>query len=308
MAWSSAALAAQETADFTADLPILVGTNPGDSLSDARWNATGSLADADTSATNYPATLGMDRKGNHLTKPSTAGTTRYWMADLGATPPDFDVAVLFKHNLGTIGSGTAVLQIADDATFTTNLQTIGTFDPNPDTEGARQVLTTLKHTGAIALRYTLARYVRLNFTFGSSQTPSFGELWLGRRRQLSVNPLLAGYDNEAEESSRLEFTADDGNTTLYGIGPRRRSFAASFLLGTSHSAETSTVKSWWSDCDGIRPVMVMLQPSVAPETTTMICIPSAKLERPIVAIPSAGFEKRRWTVDFREADTFLADD
>lgn len=309
MAWSSAALAAQETTDFAADLPILVGSNVGDTLASARWNATGSLADADATATNYPATLGMDRKGNHLTKPSTAGTTRYWMADLGASVGDFDVAMLIGHNMGTIGDGTAVLEIADDNAFTSNLQTIGTFDPDPDTSDARIVLTTLKHTGAVPLRYSGARYVRLNFTFSGSQTPQFGELWLGRRRQLSVAPLLVGYDNTGEESTRREFVADDGNATLYGIGPRRKVVPAEFVLGTSHSAEVGTVLSWWDECyGGTRPGLVILQPSSAPNTTAMICTPSASIRRPLMAIPSAGWEKRRWSTEFRETDSFLADD
>jgi len=308
VAWSSAGLSAQETADFAADFPILIGTNPGDNLVDARWNATGSLADADASASGYPATLGMDRKGNHLTKPATAGTTRYWMADLGASPPDFDVAILFKHNMGTIGSGTAVLQIADNNAFSTNLQTIGTFDPNPDGENTRQVLTTLKHTGSDPLRYSGARYVRLNFTFGTSQTPQFGELWLGRRRQLSKAMLLSDYDNEEEETSRREFQADDGNTTIYGLGDRRRVVRAVFSLGTGNSGEAGVIKSFWSDCGGKRPAVLMLQPSTAPETTTMIVIPPASLVRPIRSIPSTGWTKRKWAVEFREADTFLAND
>jgi hypothetical protein len=309
VAWTSAALAAEETADFDADLPILIGTNPGDNLVDARWNATGSLVDADASATGYPATCGMDRKGNHLTKPVSAGTTRYWMADLGTAAPDFDIAILFSPNLGAIGSGTAELSIADDSAFSSNLQVIGTFDPTPDTQTGRQVLTTLKHTGSVPLRYSGARYVRLKFVFGASQTPQFGELWLGRRRQLSTNFLLEGYDDEAEDSERHEFTADDGNTTLYSIGARRRVIPAAFHLGKSHSAESATVRSWWSECGGgTKPCVVMQQPNSAPRTTTGIYIPPKSLMRQILAIPSAGWTKRRWSAEFREADTFLAND
>lgn len=310
MAWSSAALAAQETADFDLGYPILIGTNPGDGLIDARWNATGSLVDANASATGYPATCGADRKGNHLTKPATAGTTRYWMADFGTAPPDFDVAILFGHNLGAIGSGTAELSIADDSAFTVNLQVIGTFDPNPDTSTARQVLTTLKHTGAVPLRYSGARYVRLKFVFAAAQTPQFGELWLGRRRQMSTHFLLDGFDNLGEESGRDEFVADDGNRILYGTGARARTVPANLILGTNNSGEAATHRSWWTDCrGGTRPSVLILSPSTAPNTTAMICAPQeARLYRPILAIPSVGWEKRRWSATFRETDTYLADD
>ena len=309
MAYSSAALAAQETTDFAADRPILIGTNPGDSVADARWNATGSLADADTSASGYPAAAGIDRKGNELTKPATAGTTRYWMADLGAAPPDIDCAILFNHNLGAIGSGTAALQFADNAAFSSNLITVGTFDPNPDTDTRRAVMFDLHHTGAVPLRYTLARYVRLLFTFGTSQTPQFGELWLGRRRQLSTNFLLAGYDNEEEETGAEEFEADDGNVRLYGISPRRRCVSATFKLGGGNSSEAGVVKSWWSDCEGAsKPSVLVLQPSTAPQDTAMIVTASRRFVRPISAIPSSNWTKRDWAVHFREADSFLAND
>lgn len=309
MAWSSAALSAQETTDFAADLPILIGTNPGDNVADARWNATGSLADADTSASGYPAAAGIDRKGNELTKPSSAGTTRYWMADLGATPPDIDCAILFSHNLGAIGSGTVALQFADDAAFTVNLITVGTFNPNPDTDTRRAVLFSLFHTGAVPLRYSLARYVRLVFTFGSSQTPQFGEIWLGRRRQLSAAALLSGYDNEEEESGAEEFEADDGNVRLYALSPRRRVVSAQFKLGTGNSGEAGVVKSWWSDCKGAsKPCVIVLQPSSAPQDTAMLVTASRRLARPILALPSSSWSKRDWSVQFREADTFLAND
>lgn len=310
MAWSSAALAAQETADFALDYPILIGSNPGDGLLDARWNATGSLADANATASGYPATCGMDRKGNHLTKPATAGTTRYWMADLGTTPPDFDVAILFGHNLGAIGSGTAELSIADDNAFTSNLQVIGTFDPNPDTTTTRQVLTTLKHTGSDPLRYSGVRYVRLKFVFGASQTPQFGELWLGRRRQLSSNFLLEAYDNLSEQSENIRYVADDGSRTIYGKGSRARVAPVDMILGANNSGEAGVHRSWWTDCDGgSKPSVLILQPSSAPNTTAMIVDPEEHvLYRPLLAIPSVGWEKRRWSAKFVETDTFLADD
>ena len=150
MAWSAAALGAQEIADATANYPCLVGIHAGDSIVDARWNETGSLADDDTSETGYPASNAADRRGDVPTKPDAAASTWYWMIDLGAAAADFDMAAIFGHNFGTIGGLTVTLEIADDNAFTSGHETIATWTPL--TSNTRLVSYALFHTGADALR------------------------------------------------------------------------------------------------------------------------------------------------------------
>jgi hypothetical protein len=296
MAWSSASLSADEVSNAAADNPLAVGLHAlsGSSLA-AEWNDTGSLADTDDSATGYPAANAADFRGSVPTKPTGTDTDWYWCADLGASGvPDVDMALLLGHNMGTLGGMTVTLQIADDSAFSTNLQTIATWSPGTST--LRLVSYTLKHTGSDALRYSSLRYVRLRFQNAGAVTPSFGELWLGRRRQLTVRPTV-GYDETEAVAAATDFVADDRSSIRYqwadGIGRRVLDFPA------LSSTDAATVKSLRDDCKrGGRPVLWCDKPASEPDRT-MLMLPPPELRR-----PNLGGSKRSFTMTLNEQDTF----
>ena len=296
MAYSSAALTAQEIADFALDYPILGGKTAGDSLSDARWNTSGSLANADVSATGFAASKAFDRRGNEITKPNTTGTVWYLMLDAGAAPADVDFAVIIGHNFSSVGVTEVLLQVADDNAFTSNLVTVATWVAGFT---ARLASFSLFHTGAAALRYTLGRYWRLKITMASG-TPQVGELWLGRRRQMSTRALM-GFDSSEEEARVADFTADDGSTIRYKLSAGQRVVDASFIIATA--GEVTTLDSWYTECDRLtEPTIYCEAPSSAP-TYSHLMLGEARWKR-----STFSGAKRRWSPTFREADSFRSAD
>ena len=298
MAWSSAALAAQETTDFAADHPIAVGLHAlsGTALA-AEWNNLGTIADTDDSATGYPAANAGDFRGSVPTKPNAALATWYWVADLGASGvPDVDMALLMGHNMGTLGGMTVTLEIADTSDFTGGtFQTIATWTPG--SSSLRLIEYALKHTGAVALRYTGLRYVRLKFVNAGAVTPSFGELWLGRRRQLGADPAV-GYDEREAHGTASDFQFDDGTSLRYswnGDGPAMKAVRFPALSST----DATLALDLRDDCKrGTRPILWCDQPSTAPNRT-LLMLPPVDLRR-----ATLGGGKRALAMDLREQDTF----
>lgn len=297
MAWSSAVLAAQETTDFAADHPIAVGLHAlsGSGLA-AEWNDLGTIADTDNSATGYPAANAGDFRGTLPTKPSSTLAVWYWLADLGASGvPDVDMALLMGHNLSS-GGFTVELQIADTSDFTGGtFKTIATWTPG--TSSLRLVEYALKHTGTVPLRYSGLRYVRLKFTHASPSTPSFGELWLGRRRQMGATPAV-GYDERQTEGVASDFQFDDGSAIRYSWnadGPAVKGVEFPALSST----DAATILSLRDDTNhGSRPMLWCDQPSTAPNRTLLV-LPPLGLKR-----ETLGGGKRRVAMDLREQDTF----
>lgn len=306
MAWSSAALTAQEIADFAADYPILVGKTIGDSLADARMNTGGSLSSTDHAATGYAASNAFDRRASEITKPDANVTTVYLMLDAGASPADVDMAMVIGHNFSSVGVTQVDLQVDDVPAFGgggSTLQTVKTW-----TTGftSRLAAYSLFHTGSAALRYSSARYWRLKIQMASG-VPTIGELWLGRRRQLSTAPIIP-YDEKEQVSRISDFVADDGSTMRYKWSSKQFRKKPRFMVKTT--TEVTTIDSWWSDCDGgTKPSLYCENPSSAP-TVTHIVLPSGpSLVKPTLARKvSDSRDTRPWEPEFEECDTYQASD
>lgn len=299
MAWSSAVLTSDEVTLAAADKPLLAAKNAAASVSaTSQWRTSGSWASgSDGTHADYPATNGYDFGGDHDTRPSSAQTTWYYLMQWASGAPDFDLAVILGHNFGTIGGLTVTLEIADDNAFTTNLQTIATWTPG--TSNDRLVSLSLKHTGSNALRYSTVPYARMKLTKGSSFTPQFTEIWLGRRRQLRhAANRPHGLDNT--RSGVSEFVSQSGGmvrTTFYKGQAERR-----FQWDVANATEISDVKSWWSESEyGTRPFIYIEKPNANPGDAHFMWSESDGL-----SLPEVGPGHRLFDLPMVEQTPFLS--
>lgn len=290
MAWSSAALTADEIAYAAADKPILVGIQALESPQTARWDSDGSLASgSDISATGYPARWSYDRRSAFPTKPNAGATNQYLTFRLNASPDDVDCAFIMGHNFGTIGGLTVTLEIADTNDFGGGtFKTIATWSPTTD---ARLASLSLHHTGAAALRYSGLSYVRLH-TSGGSHTPEVGELWLGRRRQLKHKPNepYADYANHFVSSQRVFETKSAVISTSVRHKGRRQLQAH---INPSSSTYHDAVRNWFRDTNwGTRAFIWIENPSTAPASFNVMRLESPELYFPLIG----GTAEREFTI------------
>lgn len=313
MAWSSGALTAAEVADAAADHVCLAGAQQAEGASVVRWNGTGSFATADDTATGYPGSRAYDRAGRTMTKPATARLAQYLLLDLGSTwAGEVDFVALIGHNAGAIsGDGNGALSlnvdIADDSTFATNLQTVWSQTVAADTKNQRLVSTTgtgpvlgISHTGTVALRYTAARFWRLKLSRAAGTfVPQVGELWLARRRQLTIVQLL-GSDKDQQRDEVYDFYSQGSSITRYTPNSGQAVKECKFLLPAT--SERTTIDSWRSECAKTKAGLFIQNPSTAPRAA-LIMLPTPGIVRPINSMAGTDLISR-WEPVFQEQDTF----
>lgn len=286
MAWSSAALAAYETAQLALDKPLIAAQVVPASPTYAKWVDAGQIGAGDIStwtdrsASANPARRAYDAYPGYVTKQSgTNDDVWYYALDLGAAIA-FDCAFLIGHNAGTLSLvNDLVLQIADDNDFSTNLQTVGNFGQPADDD--RLADLSLNHGGANR-RYT-AQYVWLKWDkTGTNITPEIGELILARRRQLEYKPDRPFDEYALSEDAGSILTAGGiTHKTLYSR--RGLELAGNFVVDSA--TYTNDLVAFFRDCRGS--FVWVDNPSSAPASWHMMV-----REGPL-SIPREAASKRR---------------
>lgn len=283
MAWSSADISASELTLAAADKPILVGVQGLESPTTARWDTNGSLADgSDQAESGYPSRWAYDRRSGKRTKPaSSILSTWYFACDRGSTLQDFDCVFIVDTTFYNYGT-TVTIQIADDNAFSSNLKTIATWSTIVSHTKRRHAELALNHTGSgssNAQRYSNVRYLRMVMagTFGT-EVPAFGELWLGRRRQMKHkgNTPFYGTADYMQGSQRNFNTGAGENLSAVRYYGQR---VIDLNFNPSEDTYHTNVRSWFRDCGwGTRSFIYVEDPHTYPERFNV-----AKLDDPKLA-------------------------
>jgi hypothetical protein len=284
MAYSSAQLGATDIALAAADKPLLIGLNMANPIYEnsarpLKWTTTGFANTGDSDDADGPGAYGCDFHTHLQTYPDSAANTWYYnvtpdTSTVGNSIRAIDSFILLNHNLGTLGATVAV-EIADSVDFTSNLIELVSVSPSDDT---RIVELELYHTGTVARRYTNIAFARLKIT-GSSIIPKFGEVILGRRRQLKINPL------DPWDPLNLVSGIED-TVSLSGVRRRYSAYKGQRKINAVLSAhETVYIDDleafYQSDTQwGTQPFVWIDQPATAPEAAYFMHLDSAMLSAP----------------------------
>lgn len=306
MAWSAADIDSAEITDAAADYPLFLaghvirGASSGANF-DARWNADGNFATAADNNATYPPRRAYDSQSHIDTRSNTAVTSGnpQWLifdAGTGEVFADFDCVMIGGHNLGT-NSATCNLYVANGANVSAGTQ-IATWSPSDD---KRLVSLDLDDAAnANPQRFTGARYVGIQITvLSGSFNPRIGEVWLGRRRQLSNN-FRTGHNPDQAMSIITEYESQSGVVQAY-IGARdRRMVSGNYVTNTS--AKASTVIAIYSDSDdATKPVVYVPDPNSAATTAYVMRLNKGTL----MGGSQDSSTIRNWSFNMREAAPFF---
>lgn len=295
MAYSSAALAAYESARFALDKPVFLTQAIPISPTSAKWHNSGSTTDR--TDPDYPARRAYDGLPGFVTKPTTVSADKEWYYELGisAAGVEFDALAIIGHNLGTLHAGgalTVTLEVSDAANFAGAVSV-----PITVTAGAsnyRMLILDLHHTGAVPLRYSAVRYARIKIIRGATNfTPEIGELLLLRRRQMKYAPSLP-YDPTSLHS------VSETARTMGGVN-YRTSYASGFyhLSATLVSHESGYVAdaiAAFRDTNyGTHPFVWLPLPTSAPTSWYLLNIDDPDFDYPV-----EGLAKRTWQLEATE--------
>jgi len=261
MDWSSASLAAYETAQLALDKPLLAAQVIPVSPAYAKWVNNVSVESGnittwtDGSKSSQPARFGYDGRPGLITTVESSSYQRWFYAvDLGSLV-EFDCAFIIGHNFGSLSLKSVRLQVADDNSFTTNLTELYNFgSPGDDSR-----LSALSLSGG---RIT-AQYVWLRIDNGGvgNIVPELGEFILGRRRQLEYKPQRP-YDIYAlsEESSIKKNPNGVISKTVYS----RRGRELTGDLWVTDDTYLADLVAFYRQCRG--PFVWVENPSSAPSS------------------------------------------
>tara|TARA_R110000824_G_scaffold22528_2_gene82373 strand:- start:1304 stop:2218 length:915 start_codon:yes stop_codon:yes gene_type:complete len=271
---SAATLSTAETDLVTNDKPVLIASSAMAGVSVAIWYTSAAAditSETDQAHEDFPSTRAHDRRNHTDTRTSGSASTFYFGAVLGTTAPAFDCLAILGHNFGAIGGLTVTAEIADDATFSTNLHTIATFSPSSD---KRLMTFDLKHTGSDPIRYTPdgttpnAQFFRLKITKGSAFSPKIGEIWIGRRRHLPFK-LDEELDDKRTVSTYADFESVSGAIKRYVLNRGRLERSGSTVI--DNAADIATVESFWSESDeGTKAFLYCEDPGSNPEKAALM--------------------------------------
>lgn len=295
MAYSFESIATQDPSSvawFNNDAPLIAGINALESPQDVDWRQSGSFASgSDEADSSFPTARLYDRHTKRLSKPDSAQTTWYVIAQLNASVPDFDGILILNHNFGTIGGLTVSVEIADDNAFSSNLVEIASWSPSDD---KRLADVELGHTGdsiSDPVRYKDVPYLRVKID-GTSGTPQIGEILLIRRRQLKHNPRVR-WDEHHQRSDRTVFRSKSGASQVVTRYTGQFVLEADFNPATTESK--GVITDWWADIGrGEKPFVWMENPSTAPSDFYLM-VPPAENQFPLV-----GPFERTWALRAEE--------
>jgi len=266
MAWSvdSSRIGASSNALYNAGKPLIMADNIYRANARLKLRDTNTLdfdwvsdtwGDPSLEDSDYPISRMYDNYLHLFTRPTTAGDTRVIVGkNTSSNGVDFDYMFLHFDIDGLDFStyeATVTLQIADDSSFTTNLETIFAMNiadsvPYYDTDETNRddtdqypirILATDLRVSGESSRHGLAdvQYWRLIFYTGDvslTWRPKVYEFWLGQATQLSHCPLY-GFSPMSLVSGQSRFTSDNGIITNYDKSGLQRLLQADFPIPDS---------------------------------------------------------------------------
>lgn len=312
MTYNFLSLSSGETAALAQDVPLFVGNSVLDYLVDAQWRVSGSFSSGtNIVASGAPARYAAERQSIARTYPSLGGlgTSQniYLIVEVVESTADthaFDSVFVLNHNFHLLaGTITVRLQIDNDPAFA-SATTIAQW-----TVSNRRRLVQIGLTGLpfSTRRINNARYLRLwlntSNAGGFVAAPALGELWLGRRRQLSFFPDVP-WDNKATHSDFVDFVSKSGYIVRYTRNRGQRVFAGIFRSGGDDRYglnQEEQLRSFWDECrEGTRQFIFVESPNTEPEISSFVCLEeSGRFEMPVL-----GPFEREIRLAFREVSPY----
>lgn len=227
MVWGSGALGTDELSAYARNYPFLVGNNILE-LSDtsAQWRVSGSWASGtDITDSSGPGRLAYDRRSKLQTMPTSAGlgaaTTVYLIFDmtgLSSQAGEFDTIGIIGHNFNSLADLDSVTVQIDNASNFATATTIFTWSSSL-TSSSKRLFTTLPTDGVnTPARFNSVDFLRVGFTAsaGFSVVPKVGEVWCGRRQQLTMKGQLPFPDRPLRSESAT-FRSESGEMTRHAL-------------------------------------------------------------------------------------------
>jgi hypothetical protein len=221
----------------------------------SKWQQTGDLGGAtDRTAAANPTIKARDFGHYTATMPSTGATVYYFVANVTGAY-DIDCAAVIGHNFSSISATSVDLILSTDNLFDTgtNSVTVKTWS----SPGVRRLgATSLYHTGAVPLKYSGATWIALKITCGSSQIPSFTELWLGERVQMPYKPNVMWDPTGPIHNNITRVWADNGAMAMYFKNYGQRKVTAEWSLANTAANQSIVNTGLYSYTTGfIRPFL-----------------------------------------------------
>lgn len=309
MPWSQSTIPAGEDAARLANKPFLVTPNllakrytqlPQWRVS-GRWDTGTDISDYDT----YCPWFATDLCADALSAPTSAVLGQSEVSLLfRADNVEWDTLLLLNHNFHSLGSTlVADFDLSDDDDFDPRRSpapcTFSTF-----TNGRRR----MAYGGLGVYRFASASVMRLRLRFTDASTfatiPRIGEVWLGRRRQLSYmsnEPWDPHHyrakvdDHEPDGGHRVRAALNAGGRIIeietVSDGPD--------LNGHDQAPE---ILSWYEECEwGTEPSILVFDGSSASTASPLIVYPEPELELPYLEV-----EQQEFVMRFEESAPFLA--
>lgn len=300
-----------------------------------KWTAGGVGSETDMTNANYPTYRMYDDRGNIVSEiayqyGTTLATTYVNIninTSVGTPSFKFDHIAILGHNFvsGPLNAGNAGndatikvdWQIADDASFTTNVLTgaeitANSIYTNQGTSDVRLVWTNLSVSGVYYVpRFKDVTFFRFRIKHASASTPAqnwipcIGEIWMGERTAFKQGPLLE-YDNEWQSSLVENGTSYTGQTNRFSFNTSqgRRSLKW-YFAGRDAEGELAEFNRWWQHTEG------GTKPFLFWENITSEPIKTCKLmmvEDPDFSAPLSGYDYRELSLELIEQPPFIAND
>lgn len=288
MAFSASTVPSNELTPLAADKPLFIGSNILTAYNALpQWRVSGSWAsgsDITSSATRF----GFDGHGHLQTFPTlSAGAQNYsYIMDLTegtGNTSTLDCAMILNHNFYTLtATVTVYLEISDISDFSSST-TLATWTPG--TADDRLISFSLNTNQ----RYVSVRYLRLrvNTSAGGgfvTNVPRFGELFAGRRYQMSYHPTIP-WESKAERSEVVDFVPHSGAAVRYvrNYGQRFFDFTTKMHGSDANGLNQETqLRNFWQACRyGARPFVFVPNPTTAAQNA-YLCHADPSMSMPIL--------------------------
>lgn len=311
MAYSGSDITAAEQTGSSNDAWLLCGKSVIELAKDnagftAEWDTGGVSGGGTDDNATYPTTRAYDRLWHNNTRPTTAvssGNPNWLVFDAGSSSvfDDFDVAVILGHNLGG-SSATLSLQASDNADIDANGTEIATWSPSaPAGNNETRLVSIDLDDGANAQPqvFTGLRFLGLKISSASTFTPQIGEVWLGKRRQMTKPPEYP-YNPDGNASDISRITSRSGIIHKYTRSRNGQVITGNFKTDTA--AKATVLTSLWADINQSGKTFILIdRPSTVAGTAYVMDLNSS-------VIPGGehiASLARRWSFNMTETAPFF---
>lgn len=291
MAWSTTSYPANELTAFGADRPVFVPQNRLVEATSLDWkNAAGS----DQNDSDHPVRWLQANPALRSWFGWTGVTTDVIVqVQFPAPGVTFDFVGLINHNIAELGFGVSVdFQVADDAAFTTNVQTV-----TPWSTGLTSKDRLIWWDGNSAY-YTDVEHFRVRFTktgggsFTSSQIIKLGCLFVGKRVQLPFPP-SEPWDPKRGRSTQTQFVSDGGSQFVLTKTRGLYALTPTWQLGADVNGgeidDRAAFETIWEESRGFSQEMVWCnEPTSEPNAAIIVRETGLLLDRPFIDGPDFG--------------------